>query len=188
MQWKFGRAPSHHSDLIRKGRQRKYPVGRTRIKRRDLRSHSPRENHDQGQTSSRSKRPSIFTIPGTKLSEQVTGSKGVLVLSISAMDSGSQTPLTPKERIELIRGELESIRASTNQLKWDNLKFEMEDIKDELSDEIHAGLKDAANLMGNLGQRLCNLEQKVEELTTAFGKISEASAEATTSTGNKGKR
>lgn len=104
------------------------------------------------------------------------------------MDSGSKTPLTPRERIELVRSELESIRASTNKQKWDILKFEMEDLKDELSDEIHAGLKDAANLMGDLGKRLCNLEQKVEELTTAFSKISEASAEAATSTGHKGKR
>jgi chromosome segregation ATPase len=104
------------------------------------------------------------------------------------MESGSKTPLTPKERIDLIRAELESIRASTNQRKWETLKFEMEDLKDELSDEIHVGLKDAANLMGDLGKRLCNLEQKVEELTTAFSKISEASAEAATSTGNKGNR
>jgi hypothetical protein len=188
MQWKLGLAPSHHSDLNRKGQQRIYPVGRTRIKRRDLRLCFLRENHDQGQASSRLKRPSILIIPGTKLSDQVTGGKSVLVLCISAMDSGSQTPLTPKERIELIRSDLESLRASTNQLKWDNLKMEMEDIKDELSDELHAGLKDAANLMGNLGQRLCNLEQKVEALTTALSKIAEASAEAATSTGNKGNR
>ena len=104
------------------------------------------------------------------------------------MDSGSKTPLTPKEWIDLIRAELESIRASTNQQKWETLKFEMENLKDELSDKIHVGLKDAANLMGDLGKRLCNLEQKVEELTTAFSKISEASAKAATSTGNKGKR
>jgi len=188
MQWRSGRVPSHRSDLSLKGRQRISPVGRTRINRRDLRSHSTREEHGQGQEGSRIKIPSLITISGTKLSEQVIGSKGVLVLSILVMDSGSQNPLTPKECIELIRGKLESIRASTNQLKWDNLKFEMEDIKDELSDEIHAGLKDTANLMGNLGQRLCNLEQKVEELTTAFSKISEASTEAATSTGNKGKR
>jgi hypothetical protein len=104
------------------------------------------------------------------------------------MDSESKTPRTPQERIEWVRAELESMRASTNQQKWDLLKFEMEDIKDELSDEIQVSLKDAANLMGDLGKRLCNLEQKVEELSIAFSKISEASAEAATSTGSKGKR
>jgi hypothetical protein len=104
------------------------------------------------------------------------------------MDPKAQTPLMPKERLEWIRGELESIRAYTNQIKWDNLKMEMEDIKDELSDELQAGLKDTANLMGNLGQRLSNLEQKVEALTNAFSKIVEASAEATTSTDKRGKR
>jgi hypothetical protein len=102
--------------------------------------------------------------------------------------SDPKTPLTPRERLEWVRDELESLRASSNQQKWELLKLEMEDIKDELSDEIHVGLKDAANLMGDLGKRLCNLEQKVEELTTAFSKISEASAEAATSSGSKGKR
>ena len=40
------------------------------------------------------------------------------------------------------------------------------------------GLKDAAILMGDLGKRLCKLEQQVEELTKALNKISEATAEA----------
>nr|ADE75688.1 unknown [Picea sitchensis] len=52
------------------------------------------------------------------------------------------------------------------------------DIKDELSDELQAGLKDATNLMGNLGKRLAALELQVEGLTTALGKISDATAEA----------
>jgi chromosome segregation ATPase len=104
------------------------------------------------------------------------------------MDPKGQTPLTPRERLEWVRSELESMRAYTNQMKWDNLKTEMEDLKDDLTDELQAGLKDSANLMGNLGQRLSDLEQKVEALTTAFSKIAEASAEATTSTGKKGKR
>lgn len=43
--------------------------------------------------------------------------------------------------------------------------MEMQDIKDDLSDEIHTGLKDAANLMGDLGKRLSTLELQVEELT-----------------------
>jgi hypothetical protein len=60
-------------------------------------------------------------------------------------------------------------------------------MKDELTDELQAGLKDSANLMGNLGQRLSDLEQKVEALTNAFRKIAEASAEATTSTEKRGK-
>jgi len=80
------------------------------------------------------------------------------------------------------------MRAYTNQMKWDNLKTEMEDLKDDLSDELQAGLKDSTNLLGNLGQRLSDLEQKVEALTNAFSKIAKASAEATTSTGKKGKR
>jgi hypothetical protein len=181
MQRTFGQAPSHHSGLNWRVQQRTHPAGRTRIQQRDPRPCSPWKNHDQGQTSPWLKRHSLLTISNMKLSAQLTGSTGNLVLSFSAMDSGSQTPLTPKERIELIRSELESIRASTNQFKWDNLKMEMEDIKDELSDELQAGLKDAANLMGNLGQRLCNLEQKVEALTNAFSKIAEASTEATTS-------
>jgi len=54
----------------------------------------------------------------------------------------------------------------------------MQDIKDDLSDELQAGLKDAAILMGNLGKRLAALEIQVEGLTTALGKISEVTAEA----------
>ena len=104
------------------------------------------------------------------------------------MDPKGQTPLTPKERLEWVRGELESLRAYTSQMKWDSLKMEMEDLKDELTDELHAGLKDSANLMGNLGQRLSDLEQKVEALTNAISKIAEASTEATSSTGKRGKR
>jgi hypothetical protein len=156
--------------------------------RRDLQPYSTREEHRQGQEDSllKDSRPTQHQSRNRTRSTQEERSSEIS--SISVMDSGSKTPLTPKERIDLVRAELESIRASTNQQKWDLLKFEMEDLKDELSDEIHVGLKDAANLMGDLGKRLCNLEQKVEELTTTFSKISEASAEAATSTGNKGNR
>ena len=58
------------------------------------------------------------------------------------------------------------------------LNIEMQDIRDDLSDEIQTGLKDVANLMGDLGKRLCKLEHQVEELTKALRKISEATAEA----------
>jgi hypothetical protein len=94
------------------------------------------------------------------------------------MESASKPGLTPKERIELIRAELESIKASTAQQKWEMLTMEMQDIKDDLSDEIQTGLKDTANLMGDLGKRLSKLEIQVEELTKALGKISEVAAEA----------
>jgi len=100
------------------------------------------------------------------------------------MESVSKPSLTPQERIELIRAELESIKASTAKNKWEMLAMEMQDIKDDLSDEIQAGLKDAANLMGDLGKRLCKLELQVEELTTALGKISEATAEASSKKGH----
>jgi hypothetical protein len=93
-------------------------------------------------------------------------------------DSASKPSLTPQERIELLRAELNSIKATTAKNKWELLEMEMQDIKDDLSDEIQAGLKDAANFMGDLGKRLCKLELQVEELTTALGKISEATAEA----------
>jgi chromosome segregation ATPase len=99
------------------------------------------------------------------------------------MESASKPTLTPKERIELIRAELESIKASTNQRKWEMLNMEMQDIRDDLSDEIQTGLKDAANLMGDLGKRLCKLEHQVEELTKALSKISEATAEASSKVG-----
>jgi hypothetical protein len=100
------------------------------------------------------------------------------------MEFASKPSLTPQERIELIRAELESIKASTAKNKWEMLAMEMQDIKDDLSDEIQAGLKDAANLMGDLGKRLCKLELQVEELTTALGKISEATAEASSKKGH----
>ena len=100
------------------------------------------------------------------------------------MESASKPSLTPQESIELIRAELESIKASTAKNKWEMLAMEMQDIKDDLSDEIQAGLKDAANLMGDLGKRLCKLELQVEELTTALGKISEATAEASSKKGH----
>lgn len=99
------------------------------------------------------------------------------------MESASKPSLSPKERIELIRAELESIKVSTNQRKWDMLNMEMQDIKDDLSDEIQTGLKDAANLMGDLGKRLCKLEHQVEELTKALRKISEVIVEAASKVG-----
>lgn len=100
---------------------------------------------------------------------------------LCAMDkkpSSSKSNLSPQERIELLRTELESIKASTARHKWDMLATEMQDIKDDLTDELQAGLKDAANLIGNLGKRLVALETQVEGLTTALGKISEVTAEA----------
>lgn len=107
---------------------------------------------------------------------------GLLLLSVlSAMDkkpSASKPSLSPQERIEQLRAELESIKATTAKHKWEMLAIEMQDIKDDLTDELQAGLKDAANLMGNLGKRLSALELQVEGLTNALGKISEATAEA----------
>jgi len=93
-------------------------------------------------------------------------------------DSASKPSLTPQERIELLRAELNSIKATTAKNKWELLEMEMQDIKDDLLDEIQAGLKDAANFMGELGKRICKLELQVEELTMALGKISEATTEA----------
>jgi len=61
--------------------------------------------------------------------------------------------------------------------------MEMQDIRDDLSDEIQTGLKDAANLMGDLGKRLCKLEHQVIELTKALRKISEATTEASSKVG-----
>jgi hypothetical protein len=100
---------------------------------------------------------------------------------LCAMDkkpSSSKSNLSPQERIELLRTELESIKASTAKHKWEMLAMEMKDIKDDLTDELQAGLKDAANMIGNLGKRLVALETQVEGLTTALGKISEVTAEA----------
>jgi hypothetical protein len=106
---------------------------------------------------------------------------GLLLLRIfSAMDkkaSASKSSLSPQERIELLRTELESIKATTAKNKWEMLAIEMQDIKDDLSDELQAGLKDAANLLGDLGKRLVALERQVEGLTSALGKISDATAE-----------
>jgi site-specific recombinase XerC len=99
------------------------------------------------------------------------------------MESASKPGLTPKERIDLIRAELESIKASTARNKWEMLALEMEDIKDDLTDEIQTGLKDSANMMGELGKRLSKLETQVEELTKALGKISEVTAEASSKAG-----
>lgn len=63
------------------------------------------------------------------------------------------------------------------------LALEMEDIKDDLTDEIQTGLKDSANMMGELGKRLSKLETRVEDLTKALGKISEVTAEASSKAG-----
>jgi hypothetical protein len=100
------------------------------------------------------------------------------------MESASKPGLTPKERIDLIRAELESIKASTARQKWEMLELEMQDIKDDLSDEIQTGLKDSTNMMGDLGKRLSKLELQVDELTKALGKISEATAEASSKSGH----
>lgn len=106
---------------------------------------------------------------------------GLLLLRIfCAMDkkaSASKSSLSPQERIELLRTEMESIKATTAKNKWEMLAIEMQDIKDDLSDDLQAGLKDVANLLGDLGKRLVALERQVEGLTVALGKISDATAE-----------
>jgi hypothetical protein len=107
-----------------------------------------------------------------------------LIQSDCIMESASKPGLTPKERIDLIRAELESIKASTARQKWEMLSLEMQDIKDDLSDEIQTGLKDSTNMMGDLGKRLSKLEMQVDELTKALGKISEATAEASSKSGH----
>jgi hypothetical protein len=71
------------------------------------------------------------------------------------MESTSKPSLSPKERIELIKEELESIKESTNQRKWETLNIEMQELREDLTKEIQTGLKDAAILMGDLGKRLC---------------------------------
>jgi hypothetical protein len=112
----------------------------------------------------------LFLIPGGS----PTRFGLLLFRSLCAMDkkpSTSKPNLSPQERIELLRTELESIKATTAKHKWEMLAIEMQDIKDDLSDELQAGLKDAAILMGNLGKRLAALEIQVEGLTTALGKI-----------------
>jgi len=164
-----------------------YPSRTDKIYQRDLNPCRPCKSHDQGNTPVvKWAADPLFSY--NESSSRVKGSKGSSVQRAQEMDPKGQTPLTPKERLEWVRGELESLRAYTSQMKWDSLKMEMEDLKDELTDELHAGLKDSANLMGNLGQRLSDLEQKVEALTNAISKIAEASTEATSSTGKRGKR
>jgi hypothetical protein len=170
-------------------RQNQLAAGRMRSQLRDLESHSLREDHESGQAGLLLKETRSMQNSSQQLDERIAGhQEAANNPGLEGMESGSKTPLTAKERIDLIRAELESIRASTNQRKWETLNFEMQDLRDELSDEIHSGLKDAANLMGDLGKRLCSLEQKVEELTKAFSKISEASAEAATNSGKGGDR
>jgi len=107
-----------------------------------------------------------------------------LLRILSAMDkaSASKPSLSAQERVELLRSELESIKATTARHKWEMLSIELQDIKDELADELQAGLKDAANLLGDLGKRIVALEQKVEGLTSALGKISDAMADAASKT------
>jgi hypothetical protein len=107
-----------------------------------------------------------------------------LLRIFSAMDkaSASKPSLSAQERVELLRSELESIKATTARHKWEMLSIELQDIKDELADELQAGLKDAANLLGDLGKRIVALEQKVEGLTSALGKISDAMADAASKT------
>jgi hypothetical protein len=188
MKRSLGQSSSHQTDFNWKVQQRPTPAGRTRILQRDPNPCLPCNFHDQGKIRLWLKRHPTPLFSNKKPRSRVTEGKGTLALRFTVMDPKGQTPLTPRERLEWVRSELESMRAYTNQMKWDNLKTEMEDLKDDLTDELQAGLKDSANLMGNLGQRLSDLEQKVEALTTAFSKIAEASAEATTSTGKKGKR
>lgn len=99
------------------------------------------------------------------------------------MDSSSKPPLSPRERLDLIKSELENVRASTNQRKWEMLNIEIQELREEITEELQAGLKDVAILMGDLGNRLCKLEKQVEELTKALSKISDATAEAVSKIG-----
>jgi hypothetical protein len=68
------------------------------------------------------------------------------------MESASKPGLTPKERIDLIRAELESIKASTARQKWEMLSLEMQDIKDDLTDEIQTRFKGLCKYDGRSGQ------------------------------------
>lgn len=46
-------------------------------------------------------------------------------IEAEAMDSSSKPPLSPRERLDLIKLELESVRASTIQRKWETLSIEI---------------------------------------------------------------
>ena len=143
----FGQSSSHQIGFIWKVQQRPTPAGRTRILQRDPNPCLPCNFHDQGKIRLWLKRHLTLLFSNKKPRSRVTEGKGTLALRFTVMDPKGQTPLTPRERLEWVRSELESMRAYTNQMKWDNLKTEMEDLKDDLTDELQAGLKDSANLM-----------------------------------------
>ena len=94
------------------------------------------------------------------------------------MESSSKPSPSPRERLDSLKIELESARATTNQWKWESLNNEIQDLREELTEDLQTGFKDVANTTGNLGQRLCKLEKQIEELVRAIDKISDAAAEA----------
>ena len=94
------------------------------------------------------------------------------------MESSPKPSPSPRERLDSLKIELESARATTNQWKWVSLNNEIQDLREELTEDLQTGFKDVANTTGNLGQRLCKLEKQAEELVKAISKISDAAAEA----------
>ena len=58
----------------------------------------------------------------------------------------------------------------TGTTRWESMTQEIKEIREEIFDDNLTNMKDIANITGGLGNRLAELEKKVEELLKEHGK------------------
>ena len=58
------------------------------------------------------------------------------------MESPSKPSLSPRERLDMLKTELKNVKATTNQGKWELLNTEIQNLREELTKDLQAGLKD----------------------------------------------
>jgi len=93
------------------------------------------------------------------------------------MASSSAIAPSVEERLDQLHVELDGLRNTVQEQaskhtrlqkigrnRWELLSLEFKELRTELVEEMQTNQKDAANLTGSLGNRLVNLEMKVEEL------------------------
>ena len=71
----------------------------------------------------------------------------------------------------LIRLEAKQTRMQkTGTSRWESMTQELKEIREEIFDDNMTNMKDIANITGGIGNRMAELEKKVEELLKDHGK------------------
>ena len=86
-------------------------------------------------------------------------------------------------RLGLIQQDLDEVKEALNRLevkqtriqkngttRWESMNQELKEIREEIFEDSMTNMKDIANITGGIGNRLAELEKKVEELIKDHGK------------------